>query len=140
MGKSLGNSRKLYIVTSGSNYAALLGETTSSLNLSADMIDVSDKDTSWKKYLAGYKGGTVDVTVFADEHDAQQKAILAALRNGEEVSCFLGSLGTGNTPVEGDAFSALVTSVGETYDTGSAIARNVSLQITGEVTHYPALS
>lgn len=140
MGKSLGNSRKLYIVTSGSNYAALLGETTSSLNLSADMIDVSDKDTSWKKYLAGYKGGTVDVTVFADEQDAQQKAILAALRNGEEVSCFLGSLGTGNTPVEGDAFSALVTSVGETYDTGSAIARNISLQITGEVTHYPTLS
>lgn len=140
MGKSLGNSRKLYIVTSESNYAALLGETTSSLNLSADMIDVSDKDTSWKKYLAGYKGGTVDVTVFADEQDAQQKAILAALRNGEEVSCFLGSLGTGNTPVEGDAFSALVTSVGETYDTGSAIARNISLQITGEVTHYPTLS
>lgn len=139
MGKSLGNSRKLYIVESNS-YDALIGETTSSLNLSADMIDVSDKDTSWKQYLAGYKGGTVDVTVFADETDKNQKAILSALHNGAEVSCFLGSLGTDNTPAEGDAFAALVTSVGETYDTGSAIARNISLQITGEVTHYPTLS
>ena len=140
MAKSLGNTRKLYIVTSGTNYAALTGETTSSLNLSADMIEVSDKDSSWKEYLAGYKGGTVDATIFADENDVQQKTLLSSLRNGTEVKCFIGSLGTGNTPAEGDAFSALVSSIGETYDTGSAIARTISLQITGEVTHYPSLS
>ena len=140
MAKSLGNTRKLYIVKSGSNYAALTGETTSSLNLSADMIEVSDKGASWKEYLAGYKGGTADVTIYADEQDAQQVALLNALYNGTELDCFLGELGSGNTPANGDAFKALVTSVGETYDTGSAIARNVSLQITGEVTHYPALS
>lgn len=138
MAKVLGNTRKLYIVKSGSNYAALTGETTSSLNLSADMIDVSDKGTSWKEYLAGYKGGTVDVTIFADEADAQQVTLLNALYNGTQVDCFIGEL-SGNAPANGDAFKALVASVGETYDTGSAIARNVSLQITGEVTHYPTL-
>jgi hypothetical protein len=139
MAKSLGNTRKLYIVKSGSNYTALTGETSSSINLSADMIDVSDKAASWKEYLAGYKGGTVDATIFADETDAQQVAILDALHNGTELDCFLGEL-SGNTPANGDAFKALVASIGETYDTGSAIARNVSLQITGAVTHYPALS
>lgn len=140
MAKALGNTRKLYIVTGTNTYAALTGETTSSLNLSADMIEVSDKESAWKEYLAGYKGGTVDATIFADETDTQQKAILTALHNGTEVKCFVGSLGTGNTPAEGDAFSALVASIGETYDTGSAIARNISLQITGEITHYPSIS
>ena len=139
MAKALGNTRKLYIVKSGSTYAALTGETSSSINLSADMIDVSDKAASWKEYLAGYKGGTVDATIFADETDAQQTALLSALHNGTEVDCFLGELSS-NTPATGDAFKALVASIGETYDTGSAIARNVSLQITGAVTHYPTIS
>lgn len=140
MAKSLGNTRKLYLTTGTTTYNALTGETTSSINLSADMIEVSDKSASWKEYLAGYKGGTVDATIFADETDEQQKALLEALHNGTEVKCFLGNLGSNSTPAEGDAFSALVASIGETYDTGSAIARNISLQITGEVTHYPALS
>lgn len=139
MAKSLGYTRKLYLKT-GSDYAALTGETTSSISLSADMIEVSDKSATWKEFLAGYKGGTVDATIFADEADTQQVAILNALHNGTEVDCFLGELGSDKTPANGDAFKALVASVGETYDTGSAIARNVSLQITGEVTHYPALS
>jgi predicted secreted protein len=139
MGKTLGNTRKLYIVD-GSSYTALTGETTSSLNLSADMVEVSDKDSSWKQYIAGYKGGTYDATIYADETDAEQKALLKALRDGSEVKCFIGSLGSNNTPTEGDGFTALVTSISETYETGSAIARNISLQITGEVTHYPTLA
>ena len=136
MAKALGNTRKLYI---GSDYGVLTGETSSSLNLSADMIDVSDKDVAWKEYIAGYKGGTLDATIFADEADEQQKTILSALHNGTELDCFIGELKS-NSPVVGDSFKALVASIGETYDTGSAIARNISLQITGEVTHYPTLS
>lgn len=139
MGKKLGSARKFYVTLASDTRTILTGESSSSLNLSADMIDVSDKDTGWKKYLAGYKGGTADVTVFADESDAAQKAVLKALHDGTELVCFVGELGDGNTPSEGDAFNALVASIGETYDTGSAIARNVSLQITGAVTHYPTL-
>lgn len=139
MGKKLGNARKFYITLASDTKTILAGESTSSLNLSADMIEVSDKSLGWKQYLAGYKGGTADVTIYADEEDAAQKAILKALHDGSELVCFVGELGSANTPVEGDAFNALVTSIGETYDTGSAIARNVSMQITGEVTHYPTL-
>jgi predicted secreted protein len=140
MAKALGNTKKLYLVKSGSNYTALTGETSSSLNLSTDMIEVSDKTSDWKQYIAGYKGGTADVTIYADDSDEAQKELLLSLRNGTPVDCFIGNLGSGNTPVAGDAFSALVTSIGETYDTGSAIARNISLQITGEVVHYPTLA
>ena len=135
----IGFSKKLYLVEKGSDYTMLKGETSSSFNLSADTIEVSDKETSWKKYVAGYKGGTVDATIYADVDDIAQNELLRSLFYGEEVRCFIGELGDGASPVDGYAFSALVTSIGETYDTGSAIARSISLQITGEVTTYPTL-
>ena len=135
----IGYEKKLYLQMTGSSYTMLRGETSSSINLSADMIEVSDKETSWKKYVAGYKGGTIDATVYAETSDAPQKELLAALIEGKEVNCFIGSVGSNDTPEDGYGFTALVTSVGETYDTASAIARNISLQITGEVTTYSSL-
>lgn len=135
----IGFDKKLYLQLTGSDYTMLKGETSSSFNLSADMIEVSDKEASWKKYVAGYKGGTVDATIYADTEDSAQKAVLAAIFEGSEVKCFIGEVGTSNTPTDGYAFAALVSSIGETYDTGSAIARSISLQITGEVTPYPSI-
>lgn len=135
----IGFDKKLYLQLTGSNYTMLKGETSSSFNLSADMIEVSDKEASWKKYVAGYKGGTVDATIYADTEDSAQKAVLAAIFEGSEVKCFIGEVGSSNTPTDGYAFAALVSSIGETYDTGSAIARSISLQITGEVTPYPSI-
>lgn len=129
----IGYTKKLYLKASGSNYTMLAGETSSSINLSADMIEVSDKETSWKKYVAGYKGGTVDATVYADSNDNAQIKLIGALLQGTEVECFIGKTSSANTPNDGFVFKALVTSIGETYDTASAIARNISLQITGEV-------
>ena len=60
MGK-LGNNYKLYLTT-GSTYTFVKGETTSSLNLSQDVVEVSDKESRWKKFIAGLVGGTVDAT------------------------------------------------------------------------------
>lgn len=136
----LGHNYKLYL-TSGSTYTFVKGETNSSLNLSQDMVEVSDKESRWKKYIAGLVGGTVDATLYVDEGaDSPQHTLLESLHKGEEVTCFLGELGSGSTPANGDAFTALVTSIGSTYDNGAAISRSVSLQITGEVTHYPTIS
>lgn len=135
----IGFDKKLYLQVSGSTYTMLKGETSSSFNMSADMIEVSDKETAWKKYVAGYKGGTVDATIYADTEDTTQKAVLSAIFEGTEVKCFIGEVGASNTPTDGYAFNALVSSIGETYDTGSAIARSISLQITGEVTPYPSI-
>ena len=135
----IGYTKKLYLQVSGSNYTMLAGETSSSINLSADVIEVSDKETSWKKYVAGYKGGTVDATVYADSNDNAQIKLIGALLQGTEVDCFIGKTSSANTPKDGFVFKARVTSIGETYDTASAIARNISLQITGEVVTYPTL-
>lgn len=135
----LGHYYKLYLTT-GNKYAFVKGETNSSLNLSQDMVEVSDKESRWKKYIAGLVGGTVDATIYADEGaDSPQHELLVALHEGSEVDCFLGELGSDSTPTNGDAFKALVASIGNTYDNGGAISRSVSLQITGEVTHYPTV-
>lgn len=141
----LGNASKLYLTLSEGKYTWLKGESTSNVNLSADMIEVSDKEIDWKKYIAGYKGGTVDVTVYADDNDAAQMALIGAFYKGAEVKGFIGSLtgestAEGESPAEGDAFTALVSSISTPYEIGSAVARNVSLQVTGEMTHYPTVS
>ena len=135
----LGNTNKLYLTT-GNTYVFVKGETSSSLNLTSDSVEVSDKESRWKKYIAGLIGGTVDVTLYAeDDTDSPQYKLLEALHKGETVTCFLGELGSANTPSVGDAFEALVTSIGNTYDNGAAVSRSASLQITGEVVHYPTI-
>jgi predicted secreted protein len=127
MGKILGKDYRLFIKVS-STTEPLAGETSSNLNLSADVIEVSDKGNSWKEYLAGMKGGTVDATLYADNEDAAQGAALEALFVGQNVSCFFGKL-----EESGYSFDAIVTSLGESADIGGALSRSISMQITGEV-------
>lgn len=143
----LGNKRKFYLVVSESGnsttYTWLAGEQTNSLNRTADAIEVSDKETDWKKFIYGTKGATAEVTVFTDdESTSPQKAFLKALHEGQTVKCFCGELNTGNTPSpsEGDAFDAIVNAISDTNDNGAVATRNLSLTVTDEVTHYPAFN
>ena len=142
----LGNKRKFYLVSGTSQsptYTWLAGEQTNSFNRTADAIEVSDKDTEWKKFIYGTKGATAEVTVYTDDSSSgQQKDFLKALHQGQVVKCFAGKLGTGTGagPSEGDAFEAIVNAVSDTNDNGAVATRNLSLTANGEVTHYPAFS
>ena len=131
----LGNVMKAYLKVS-SAYAWLTGEQTNSVNFTADAIEVSDKSTDWKQYIAGAKGGTIEITVFADNTDAQQQEAMTQFRAGAEVDFLIGVLGTGSTPTSGDSGKAIITAVSDTNDYGAVSTRNLSLQITGEPTHY----
>lgn len=135
----LGNSRRVYIIVGdGVQYAVLKGEQTNSVNRSAESIDVSDKDTgSWGSTIPGKKSFTVDVTVYADNTDANQKAILNAFYTDETVKVFIGKMGEGNTPSEGEAFDAVVVSVSDTNDAGAVATRAMSLASKGAPTLYP---
>lgn len=137
-----GNKRKMYLTTalSGSTYTWLAGEQSNSLNLDAEMLEATDKSSQWRQYVPGMKGGTAEVTVFADSSDAGQKSMLKSLFKGDKVFCFVGELGDGNTPVDGETFEAYVSSISTPAENGALITRSISLQITGEVTHVPALS
>lgn len=141
---TLGNNRRVYIVT-GTNsltYTWLTGEQTNSFNRTGEALEYSDKSTVWAQFLSGKKGATAEVTVYTDDSNAQQKAVLKALHDGATVKVFIGTLSTGSSPApsEGDVFEAIVTNIGDTNDNGSVATRSMSLTATGAVTHTPSLS
>ncbi len=135
----LGNTRRVYIVTGdGNTYTVLKGEQTNSVNRSAESIDISDKDSgAWGSTMPGKKSFTLDVTVYADNTDAQQKAILQAFYTNQTVKVFVGKMGKENTPAEGEAFDAVITSINDTNDTGSVASRSMSLVSKGAPELYP---
>lgn len=135
----LGNTRRVYIVTGdGKTYTALKGEQTNSVNRSAESIDISDKDTgAWGSTMAGKKSLTVDVTVYADNTDTNQKQLLNAFYLDQTVKVFIGKLGSGNIPAEGEAFDAVITSISDTNDAGAVATRAMSLASKGQPTIYP---
>ena len=140
----LGNTRRVYIVTGTTTltYTWLTGEQTNNLNRTSEALEYSDKSTVWSQFLAGKRGATAEVTVYVDDTNAQQKAVLNALHTGATVKVFIGTLGTGNSPApsEGDTFEAIVTAISDTNDNGSVATRTMSLTATGALTHVPALS
>jgi TP901-1 family phage major tail protein len=135
----LGNTRRVYIVVGdGNTYTALKGEQTNSVNRSAESIDISDKDSgAWGDTMPGKKSLTLDVTVYADNTDAQQKAMLNAFYTDQTVKVFVGKLGEGNTPAEGEMFEAVITSINDTNDAGAVATRSMSLASKGAPTLYP---
>ena len=140
----LGNERKCYLTAkNGGQFTWLAGEQNNSFNRTAEAIEVSDKSTDWAQFIAGKKGATASVTVYADDTESgPQMQILEALHKGESVFCFIGVLGgTGSqTPTAGDLFEAIVTECSDTNDYGAVASRSISLQVTGEPTHYPTIS
>ena len=137
---TLGNKRKFYLGTVAQNattYAWFKGEQSNSFNLAGNAIEVSDKETDWQKFLAGVKGATANVTIYTDDTDTQQKAVINALYSGETVFCFVGEVGTGNTPQNGWAFEAVINSIDETNDNNAVSTRAMALTVTGAPVHYP---
>ena len=136
MAYNLGNDWKMYVGTKAGladgNYTVLKGEQNSSLNITSDLIETTAKE-AWKTFMAGTKGATGNVTLFADVADAQQKTLLASLFSGTEVFCFFGDMSNGAASAVGYSFTALVGSIGETADKGSVLSRDVALTATGEV-------
>lgn len=131
----LGNKNKVYILTgqaegqpSASDW--LVGETSNSFNLNANLVEVSDKSTAWQSFISGIKGATLDVTVNVDSKDAKQKALLDALMNGSEVDAYVGDIDESS----GFKFKALVGSISDTSDNGSVASRSFSLTANGAVT------
>ena len=138
MAASLGNNFKAYIKIS-TTYTWLGCEQGNSINRTQEAIEVSDKSTAWAQFIAGKKGATAEITVFADNSDAAQIAALKGLYNGASVDVFLGTLST-NSPSSGEAFVGIVTAISDTNDFGAVSSRTVSITANGAVTHYPALT
>lgn len=129
----LGNTKKAYIKVSNS-YVWLGGEQSNSVNITAEAVEVSDKDSVWAAFIAGKRGATVEITVFANTSDSAQSAAISALIAGTEVNWAVGTI-SGSTISAGDSGKAIVTSVSDTNDFGAVATRTISLTVTGAVTH-----
>mgnify|MGYP002515970563 CR=1 FL=1 len=141
----IGNDRCFYM-TDGKGTGKFVwigGEQSNSFSRSAEAIEVSDKSTDWTQFIAGKKNATASVTVFVDDSASEpQHQLLTALHKGETVYCFIGKLSAAEsgTPSEGDLFEAIVTECSDTNDFGAVATRSISLQVTGEPTHYPTIA
>lgn len=136
-----GNARRFYLSASGQGtYAWLEGEQSNSFNRSAETIDISDKDGDWMEVMAGRRGATADVTVHLDDSaSSPQHTMLDSFHEGDYVYCFVGVLGSNDTPTSGDFFQAVITAINDTNEKDGVASRQMTLQSHGEPTHYPAL-
>lgn len=136
MPKELGNVNKAYIKVS-SSLVWLGGEQENSVDLTAEAIDTSDKDTVWASFIAGKRGATVNVVVHADTSDSAQEAAIDALISGEQVDWAVGKLGTGSSAAlaSGQAGKAIVTAINFSNQVGTVATRSLTLTATGEVSH-----
>ena len=138
-----GHARKVYVTSTLIKSAStgvtesdwLTGETSNSLSLNGNLIEVSDKSSgNWQKFIDGVKGATVDVTVNVFDKDEKQKKVLDSWFQGQKVFVFVGDLATKT----GYAFEAWVASISETNSNGEVSTRDMSLQSNGKVTQISA--
>ena len=128
-----GSAYKLYVSKVGtSNTTPLVGESTSTLNITADALEVSDKSSAWKQYIAGMRGATLSATRYADDDDASQKLLISSLMAGDTVLVSLHRM-SGQAVVGEYNAKAIITSIGLTMQNGGVASREVSFQITGAV-------
>lgn len=157
MAAGLGNYQKAYIHSTvtlhpagGSaydvnRYTWLGCETSNSVNRTQEAVECSDKSTGWAKFLSAKRAGTFEVTAYADNTDQQQVNMLKGLHNGAKVEFFVGQveddqdLNGNQLPVEGEYGECIVTAISDTNDFGAVSSRQITLQATGELTHYPDL-
>jgi predicted secreted protein len=128
-----GSAYKLYVSKVGAdNSTPLVGESTSTLNITADALEVSDKSSAWKQYIAGMRGATLSATLYADDEDASQKLLISSLMAGDTVKVRLARL-VGQSYKGEYSAQAIITSIGLTMQNGGVASRDVSFQITGAV-------
>ena len=142
MAKTLGNHIKAYVraeaISSIEAFTWLGGEQSNSVNRTAEAVEVSDKSDDWAQFIAGKKGATIEITVFADAEDDAQQASIEALVTGTRVEYAIGGIDENDAePTFGEYGHAIITAVSDTNDFGSVASRTISLTATGESTFTP---
>ena len=139
----MGHSRKAYLTDSVISSTTtgvteddwVTGETSNSVNLNGNLIEVSDKSSgAWQKFISGVKGATIDVNVNVFDTDEKQKTLLSSFFAGQKVFVFIGDLDSKT----GYACEALISSISETNDNGAVSTRSISLTANGEVKNIAA--
>ena len=126
-----GKLQRVYLVTGESTNTALVGELSSQWTINGNIIDVSDKDSSWFEGMMGNKSAEASASL-TYKKGTNQETILSALLAGAEVSVFIGEVSSG-AQADGVLGSALVASVSESNPDNDKVTWDISLTFTGEV-------
>lgn len=127
-----GKIQKLYLVTGSTVNTALVGELSSQWTINGNIIDVSDKDSSWFEGIAGNKSGEASASL-TYKKGSNQESILDALLAGTEVKIFIGEVTTG-AQADGIMADALIASVSQSNPDNDKITWDVSFTFVGEIT------
>ena len=113
--------------------ATLMGRTTGSLDMSADMLDTTTADSAGaKEYIGGEYGGTVQVGALYDPEAIEGfSESFGYLKAGTILTIKWGPTTPGSTYYTS---SALISSVNLTGDKNSIASYTVNLQLTGAIT------
>ena len=125
-----GNRRKVYLVENTTN-TYVVGQTSGSLSLSDELLDVSDKTHEWGEYVSGKKAWSANIGVNLDNTaTAEQIKFVESLVAGTKVKVFIGVL-SADQQSDGILGEAYVASVEDTFDNGAVSSRSISLTGTG---------
>lgn len=111
----------------------LVGRTTSSINMSADMLDATTADSAgYKEYIPGEKGATISVAGLYDPAAVEGVSeSVAYLKGGTQLTVKWGGTEPGDTYWYAEAF---ISSVSITGDKNTVAGYSLEIQITGEWT------
>lgn len=112
---------------------AIVGRTTGSMNMTADMLDATTADSAgWKEFVAGEKNATLSVGGLYDPDAAEGTSeAIAAMIAGTYLTWKYGQTGAGQTYWTGEG---LITSVSIQGDKNTLTSYTVEIQNTGAVT------
>lgn len=111
----------------------LVGQTTGDMNLTADMIDCTSKDSGGdKEYLAGERDATINVDALYDPAAAQGFSdAFTVLKTGTAITWSWGQTGSSETFWTGSGYISSVTINGPKNEASSY---SLTIQNSGPVT------
>ena len=109
----------------------MVGELSSQWTINGNIIDVSNKDSSWFEGMAGNKSGEASASL-TFQKGTNQETIMDALLAGSEVSIFIGEVSSG-AQADGILGSALIASISESDPDNDKVTWDISFTFTGTI-------
>lgn len=138
MARKIAGAEVLLQVKDGSDLVTVAGQSGTTLNMSADTIDVTDKTSGgWKTSIAGLREWSIDQDVFYTIGDASNKLLMDAFVNREPIEAVI-RIGK-NDEADGTTFTGQVYITDFPLDLALDNAVSVSMSLAGasalEITH-----
>lgn len=127
-----GKTHRVYITTGASANTVLVGELSSNWTLNKNIIDISNKDSSWFEGLAGNASWEASAS-FTYLKGTNQETLVSNSIAGTKFSIFIGEVlsSSRSTGVYGEVY---VASVGQTNEDNGVVTRDISFTGTGALT------